>query len=135
MIRSNASRPGVVLLVDDDAFFVQLLDTWLKRHRYLSISCGNGLEALNFLRLNRMVRVIVLDLHMPVLDGFQFLAEREQDPALRAVPVVVLTGISFDRKKLAPYRVDHVLAKPVASEALLRTLEPYWPAQKTDSTP
>jgi CheY-like chemotaxis protein len=128
MTNSRPPRPGHILLVDDDQLFVQTFSAWLQRRGYALVSRRNGQEALEYLRTHRgAVRVVVLDLHMPVMDGFAFLDERASDPQLGNVPVIVLTGITVDPRKLATYRVHKVLAKPVGADQLLRAIEPYWP--------
>jgi CheY-like chemotaxis protein len=62
--------------------------------------------------------LIVLDLAMPVMDGWQFLAERERDPALRDIPVLVMSGQRDVADRVAAFHAGY-LAKPVPAKRLL----------------
>jgi CheY-like chemotaxis protein len=83
------------------------------------VACaGDGLEALDFLRDGRRPSLILLDVMLPVLDGWQFLQERQRDPALADVPVVVVSALdAFD----CPEAAAHV-RKPFAAEELLEAV-------------
>ena len=88
----NNSGDHPVLIVEDDQDVRQALGLLLIDEGYNVLSAGNGLEALNLLKGNTAPCLIVLDLMMPVMDGWTFLAQRAIDPAPLAVPVVVVTA-------------------------------------------
>jgi len=90
---------------------------------------GNGAEGLAWLEANQLPSVILLDLMMPVMDGFAFLEAMHERPALSAVPVVVLTAkeLSAEEKHTLQGRTAQVLAKEATSslelaEAIRRCL-------------
>jgi len=103
-----ASGRGSVLVVDDDAAVREGLLEFLRDEGYEALGAENGRRALDLLEEGEAPRLILLDLMMPVMDGWQFLAER----ARRAypTPVVLLSGLSFIRD--APGVADF-LCKPV----------------------
>ena len=83
-----------VLVVDDDQDIRELLVSVLEDDGYQAESARNGREALDVLERWK-ADVVVLDLMMPVLDGFGVLATMRVDPVLSSVPVVVLTAKSL----------------------------------------
>jgi CheY-like chemotaxis protein len=81
--------PGYVLVVDDEPDIRESLAVLLGACGITALTAANGREALDLIRANAPPAVVLLDLTMPVMTGEQFLAERQADPALAAVPVVV----------------------------------------------
>ncbi|MGI4792532.1 MAG: response regulator [Janthinobacterium lividum] len=93
---------GDVLVVDDDVDTRERLRTVLEKNGWTVAEASNGAEALEQIRLG-VPRVILLDLTMPVMDGFAFLQELREQPGCLDVPVVVLTArdlTSEDRQRL-----------------------------------
>ena len=86
-----------VLLVDDDAGVRRTLAKFLGRDGIPVVEADNGRAALTYLRDGGEASVIVLDLRMPVMDGFAFRAEQRREPALANIPVIVLSGADTDR--------------------------------------
>lgn len=112
MLQPNKS----ILVAEDDAATRRALVTLLGASGYEVRDAANGEEALASLR-NTPPDLVLLDLTMPVLDGWQLLRERKQDPALSSVPVVVVTGTSgHDQQTLG---VEAILAKPIDFGRLL----------------
>lgn len=81
-----------VLVVDDEADLCETLQLILQMHGYVVVTCGDGAEALSRLRGGVRPCLILLDLMMPRMNGVQFREEQVRDPALRAIPVVALSG-------------------------------------------
>src|SRR5438552_6420666 len=81
-----------VLVVEDDPGTRATLAELLEDHGYRAAAAANGQEALEYLRTHSPPAVILLDLVMPVMDGWRFRAEQQRDPTLAAIPVVLLTG-------------------------------------------
>lgn len=84
---------GKVLVVDDDHEVREALRDVLDDAGYAVTTAANGAEALCQLERSSAPDVIILDLTMPVMDGYEFLSRRERDPALRAIPVVVVSAV------------------------------------------
>jgi CheY-like chemotaxis protein len=85
---ATAAATPVVLIVDDDADLRRALARILRQHGYVPTTAANGQEALDYLRRGERPALIVLDLAMPVLDGWAFLNERNRDDDFRSIPVV-----------------------------------------------
>ena len=88
---------ATILVVDDDAAVVRPLAKFLELEGFTTVTAANGLEALKYLRGGGGAAVIVLDLRMPVMDGWAFRREQLRDPMLAQIPVVVLSGADHDR--------------------------------------
>lgn len=86
-----------VLVVDDDPGLQRVMRKFLTLEGFTPVVAANGEEALAYLRGGGEAKVIVLDLRMPVMDGWAFRKEQRLDPGLAAIPVVVLSGVEADR--------------------------------------
>jgi CheY-like chemotaxis protein len=105
-------RDRPVLVVDDDAGLRQLLRRMLEPEGYAVVEAANGREALERLR-DVSPSVILLDLMMPEMDGFEFVAEVRRHEGWRAIPIVVITARDLsreDRERLNGY-VEKILRK------------------------
>lgn len=108
---------GHVLLVDDDADIREMLPLLLASYGYRTEVAAEGAEALAVLKAGGAPTCLVLlDLMMPGMDGYQFRAAQLADPALADLPVVVLTGA--DRPDAAALGAP-ILVKPVDLDDLL----------------
>jgi len=104
-----------ILVVDDDPAIRDSVGTLLGEAGYAVRTAKDGEDALDQLARMEPPALILLDLRMPRLDGWQFLARRDTGKA-RSVPVVLLSGMTFIRD--APGVADF-LAKPIRPEKLL----------------
>jgi CheY-like chemotaxis protein len=88
--------PATVLVVDDDRDLTRLMSKFLKLEGFAAAEAGNGQEALSYLRGGGDANVILLDLRMPVMDGWAFRREQRGDPGLADIPIVILSGVGAD---------------------------------------
>ena len=116
-----------ILLVDDDADLRESLAEALEEAGYTVDRAGNGQEALQQLRSHtgpdRPVAVL-LDMLMPVMNGWQFCQLKRRDPAVADIPVIAMSA-AVSRDPSSPYyiEVEDFLAKPVEFEVLLHKLQ------------
>jgi len=134
--------PITILMADDDADDRRLTQEALEEGRLINEVqfVNDGVELLDYLRKEGKFAppavvhrpgLILLDLNMPRKDGRTVLKEIKNDPALRQIPVVVLTTSKADEDIYRSYDlgVNSYIVKPVTFEALvdiLQTLEKYW---------
>src|SRR5690349_1848715 len=83
-----------VLVVEDSTDARQMLASLLEVEGFAVRTAANGREALDQLRAGPPPCLILLDLMMPVMDGYQFRAEQRQDPGLSPIPVVVVSAVA-----------------------------------------
>ena len=101
-----------VLIVEDDEPTRQVLRRTMERQGWTVTEANNGVVGLDRLR-GRRPSLILLDLMMPEMDGFEFLAELRQQPQFQAIPVVVLTSkdLTADERALLSGKVERILQK------------------------
>ncbi len=87
----NAGSRNVVLVVDDDPNIRGLIVAALKRDGYTFLEAPNGREALDLMR-SEHPDVVVLDLMMPILSGWDVLRERSAEPELQRIPVILVSA-------------------------------------------
>jgi PAS domain S-box-containing protein len=90
---------AAILLVDDDPKNLELVTETLRSAGYETQSVQSGARALEVLR-SKIVGAVVLDLLMPGMDGFQVIRHVRQDPALRNLPILVMTGKNLTRNEV-----------------------------------
>jgi CheY-like chemotaxis protein len=105
-----------ILVVDDDPAVRDALCDVLMDEGYRVARAGNGLEALRLLADGLRPALVVLDLTMPVMDGYEFLERRAADPALARLPVIV---VSASRDAHRDWPGVAVLDKPIDLDQLL----------------
>jgi len=107
-----------ILLVEDDPEARDEMAWVLRREGYAVVAAADGEEALEAVR-REMPALILLDLMMPVMDGFEFRVRQMQDPALAEIPIIVLSGGWDLQRKAAALGATACLQKPVDPSRLL----------------
>ena len=123
----STDQSRTVLIVDDSELTRAMICDVLHGHGHRTIEAGNGREALERL-VHDSVDLILLDLDMPTMSGFEFLQTRQGDPELGEVPVVVFSsrGASEDLRRCLELEADAFLVKSDYSEkTFLATIERY----------
>ncbi|HPD17462.1 MAG TPA: response regulator [Planctomycetota bacterium] len=119
--RTRARDNGCsVLVVEDEPTNARLMTTVLEKAGYHCTVAPNGAAALDLAR-RRLPLAIVLDLVLPVMDGFDVLKSLKADPVLANVPVIVCSVLSDKQKAFSLGALDYV-EKPVDGEVLVRKL-------------
>ena len=106
-----------IFIVEDDVDTREMLRRFLELEGYRVEIAANGRQALDRLKAGLNACVIVLDLMMPVMDGWQFRREQVRHKALAAIPVIVVSAAG--RERLGEIRADAVVSKPVDLDELL----------------
>jgi CheY-like chemotaxis protein len=122
-------RP-VILVVDDDAGIQQTIGSILEDEGYQVVRAWNGHEALLCLDDGVEPALIVLDLQMPVMDGFAFAAELAQRGLRARAPIVVLTADGRAPQKAAQVGADGFLTKPFTLLSLIDLVQRLAPASE-----
>ena len=123
LLASQAIQPRVVdgedecvLLVEDDPSLRRLLEIILERANYSYVSAGDGLEAIDRLRGNR-ITLVITDAFMPNLNGYELCRWIKENEAVAHIPIVVLSAL--DPEKVEMDLADEFLSKPVAPDDFL----------------
>jgi CheY-like chemotaxis protein len=113
-----------VLIVDDDQAIRDGVGEFLREEGFVVVTAANGAEALAHLRGGLSADVILLDLMMPIIDGWDFRAEQLADPSLQDIPVVAISASGFARSTIgAQLKAHDVFAKPIELSRLVETLK------------
>jgi two-component system, chemotaxis family, chemotaxis protein CheY len=114
-----------ILVVDDDLDALEAMRFVLEGAGYDVVTAANGEEALRYLQGRGAPGLILLDLMMPVMNGWTFLAHVESDPRLGAIPIVVLSGGMLREAEIASLGVAEYLEKPVEISTLFPVIRRY----------
>jgi HAMP domain-containing protein/signal transduction histidine kinase/CheY-like chemotaxis protein len=117
-------RGRKVLVVDDDVRNIFALGSVLERHGMKVMTAQTGREALASLEKSGDVAMVLMDIMMPEMDGYQTIQLIRKQPRLRRLPILALTAKAMkgDREKCLEAGASDYLAKPVNTEQLLNTL-------------
>jgi CheY-like chemotaxis protein len=122
MVQAHAPQKPV-LIVEDNADLRDALAELLRIAGYTVATAENGKDALDRLHGSLRPGVVLLDLSMPVMDGWEFVAQKRKDPEIAPIPVVVLSALNGETaKKLS---AAAYLRKPVELPKLLQTISAY----------
>jgi two-component system, chemotaxis family, chemotaxis protein CheY len=122
---------GNVLVVEDDPELLLSLSEVLESEGYCVTCARHGLEALGRLRGGARPSVILLDLMMPIMNGWQFRYEQRQDSDLAKIPVVVISAKSDSQQHALWLEADGYISKPIDLNVLLDTLSHYCDGERS----
>lgn len=113
-----------ILIVEDTRTIPEVIKVYLLGNDYEYLQAPNGEEALKVAAKNRP-DLIITDIKMPVMDGFQLCEALKGNPKTKPIPVVLLTSLKDDASRLEGKRVgaDGFLSKPIDSEELRKTVK------------
>jgi CheY-like chemotaxis protein len=121
MTRPDTHCP--VLIVEDDQDLREMMAQLLTLEGFEAATVSNGREALEYLHHATTPNVILLDLMMPVMDGWEFRRRQQADPAMADVPVIVLSAL--DQSRAADVNASAFLKKPLDFDRLLTLVRTY----------
>jgi CheY-like chemotaxis protein len=111
-------------VVDDDARNIFALTTVLENHEMEVVSANNGHHAIDVIKSTPDLSVVLMDIMMPEMDGYQTMREIRNDARFRALPILALTAKAMkgDREKCLEAGASDYIAKPVDTDQLLSLL-------------
>ncbi|MGB6193849.1 MAG: response regulator, partial [Terracidiphilus sp.] len=123
--RSDEALAGrKVLVVDDDVRNIFALSSVLERRGMTVLSAGTGKEAIETIESTPDLAIVLMDIMMPEMDGYETMQVIRQNPLLRRLPIIALTAKAMkgDRERCHEAGASEYLAKPVNTEQLLAAL-------------
>jgi CheY-like chemotaxis protein/signal transduction histidine kinase/HAMP domain-containing protein len=123
--RSDDALAGrKVLVVDDDVRNIFAVSSVLERRGMTVLSAGTGREAIAMIESTPDLAIVLMDIMMPEMDGYETMQVIRQNPALRRLPIIALTAKAMkgDRERCLEAGASEYLAKPVNTEQLLSAL-------------
>jgi len=121
---NDVLRNHKVLVVDDDARNIFALTTMLENHEMNVISAMNGRQAIELIQNQPDIAVVLMDIMMPEMDGYQTMREIRKHPQFSTLPILALTAKAMkgDRDKCLAAGASDYIAKPVNTNELLSLL-------------
>ncbi|HEY6921291.1 MAG TPA: response regulator, partial [Methyloceanibacter sp.] len=123
--RSDEDLVGkIALLVDDDTRNIFALSSMLERRGMRVLTAANGSEAIRLVNSTPDIAIVLMDIMMPEMDGYQTIAAIRENPSFRRLPIIALTAKAMkgDREKSLEAGASEYLAKPVNTEQLLSAM-------------
>ncbi|HEY7286259.1 MAG TPA: response regulator [Vicinamibacterales bacterium] len=112
-----------VLIVEDDDDLREMMAQLLSLEGFQAAAVANGQEALEYLRQETAPDLILLDMMMPVMDGWEFRRRQKSDPTMAEVPVIVLSAL--DQARITDVSAEAILKKPLDFDRLLQLVRAY----------
>jgi CheY-like chemotaxis protein len=125
MTNSKPLAPEYILVVEDDKSLRESLCEALELEGYIAVSVENGQAALKHLTGGARPCMILLDLMMPVMDGWTFREEMLKDDSLAAIPVIVMTAATPARA--AAIASEAILYKPLHMGKVVHVVQQHCP--------
>ncbi|MCL1465650.1 response regulator [Argonema galeatum] len=128
------NSPPRILLVDDEPNNIRLLEALLQSEDYITLAASSGVEALAIANASPP-DIILLDIMMPEMDGFEVCKQLRADPKCQTLPVIFLTALDDDNSRLRGLELmgDDYLTKPIKSQLLLTKIASIWRLQQMRS--
>lgn len=113
-----------LLIIDDDSRNIFALSAVLKAKKYQCISALNASEGLKLLSSNKNIGVVLMDMMMPEMDGYEAMAKIKSTDALKDIPIIAITAqaMAGDREKCLAAGADGYISKPVNVDELVKLL-------------
>ena len=123
-VSNDVLRRRKVLIVEDDARNIFALTTMLENQEMDVVSATNGRQAIELIQNKPDINVVLMDIMMPEMDGYQTMREIRKDPQFGALPILALTAKAMkgDREKCLEAGASDYIAKPVNTNELLSLL-------------
>jgi CheY-like chemotaxis protein len=120
-------KPLTVLAVDDDVINLKLLKSMLLKNSRIGnvIEAHNGADAIEILKANKEIDLILLDIIMPVMGGIEMLQVVRADDSLQQLPIIVLTTDETKKAEALNHGANGFLMKPVRAHDLTDQIEKY----------
>jgi CheY-like chemotaxis protein len=119
----GAPRKPLIMVVEDHEYARQALATLLSTMGYKVIEAENGRDALTTLAKGPRPDLILLDLKMPVMDGWEFMRRQRRDWKLATIPTIVVSGVPSHDPRCMEMPVVRFLPKPYTAEQLEAAIE------------
>jgi two-component system, cell cycle response regulator DivK len=113
-----------ILIIDDDSINIFALSAVLKSKKYPCLSATSARHGFKILSANKNIGVVLMDMMMPEMDGYEAIGKMKSDEELKNIPVIAVTAQAMvgDRQKCLKAGADGYISKPVNVDELLRLL-------------
>jgi CheY-like chemotaxis protein len=120
----SSLKPALILLVEDNPNNYQTISTYLEYKGYRLMAAGNGKEAIEIIKQTKP-DLILMDVQMPVMDGFETTRQIRSNPKFSQIPIIALTALAMpsDRDRCLAAGMNDYLSKPIRMKQLITLIE------------
>lgn len=117
-----------MLVIEDNLENLELVTYLLRASGYMPLVAEDGMTGLDLARAN-LPDLVLCDIHMPGMNGFEVAEEFKNDPTLKAIPLIALTAYAMlgDRDHILASGFDRYLSKPIQPETFIQEIEAFLP--------
>jgi CheY-like chemotaxis protein len=114
-----------ILIIDDDSRNIFALNAVLKAKKYQCLSASSTTEGFKILSTDKNIGVVLMDMMMPFMDGYEAIAKMKEDQELKNIPVVAVTAQAMvgDRERCIEAGAVGYVSKPVNVDSLIKLLD------------
>lgn len=118
-------RDGTILIIDDDNRNIFALSAVLRAKGYALLSATSAQEGISMLQEQNGIMVVLMDIMMPEMDGYEAIAEIRGSSKLQHIPIIAVTAQAMvgDKEKTLEAGADAYISKPIDVDVLLQVLE------------
>ena len=123
-VKAKKGNGETILVVDDEPINIEALNVALSMHNYQAISSHDGVRGLKMMR-EKKPDVVILDVMMPGMDGFEFCKMAKQDETIKNIPIILLTAKVTTADKVEGFNIgaDDYMVKPFDNEELIARIQ------------
>jgi CheY-like chemotaxis protein len=120
-------RAARVLVVEDNEMNMQLVEYLLEEGGYQIVKAASGEDALSIARGGEAVDLILMDIHLPGIDGLSVIREMKSDPQTKSIPILALTAHAMrgDKDRFLEAGCDGYISKPIDVKTFLTSVRSY----------
>ena len=115
-----------ILVIEDNPQNLELMTYLLQAFGYITLTARDGAEGIETVR-REMLDLIICDVHLPKVNGYEVARELKRDPMLRRIPLVAVTALAMvgDRDKVLAAGFDGYIGKPITPEIFVKQVEAF----------
>lgn len=119
---------GTILVIEDNAISLALVTFLLRSHQFTVLTATDGAQGVE-LAAQRKVDLVICDVHLPGLTGYQVAAHLKAQPLLKQIPLIAVTALAMvgDREKLLAAGFDGYISKPIDPLRFIQQVTVYMP--------
>ena len=116
-----------ILIIDDDSRNIFALNAVLKSKKYICLSATSASDGFKILEKDKEVGLVLMDMMMPDMDGYQAISKMKEDAYMKQIPVIAVTAQAMvgDRERCLEAGANGYISKPVNVDELLKQLNQY----------
>jgi CheY-like chemotaxis protein len=116
-----------ILVVEDNEMNMQLVEFLLEEGGYGIVKAASGEEAMSVARMGEPVDLILMDIHLPGVDGLSVVQELKNDARTSRIPILALTAHAMrgDKDRFLQAGCDGYISKPIDVKTFLQSIEPF----------